>query len=348
MSRSGPDRADRVDRAEPPAPVAEGRYAFLTAPRWVRLITTMVLVSLVCVLLGTWQWGRYQDRSAQAAQVDAVHDAEPVPLGQALARPVVDAGSQWRPVVLTGRYVGDPVLLRNRPVEGTAAVHVVAPFLADVDGEELLVVVDRGWLPTADADVAPASPDGTVELVARLRLPETAQDRAAAEGQVYSLDPTTVLAAAGSPPEAVGVEPLEGYVVAAEERPAGEVTLGSYPRPAFNYGMNLSYTIQWALFALGALAAPVVLARREAAERSGHGPVRTVGRAELEEDLEVLTALRRPALPPGRPVDGGPAAPRVIDAPAARVIDAPATSAVDPAGTDTDGQTAPRAGRHGR
>ncbi|RPF28041.1 SURF1 family protein [Georgenia muralis] len=324
------------------------RYAFLTAPRWVRLITTMVLVSLVCVLLGAWQWSRYQDRSAQAAQVDAVHDAEPVPLGQALGRPVVDAGSQWRPVVLTGRYVGEPVLLRNRPVEGTAAVHVVAPFLADVDGEGLLVVVDRGWLPTAEAGSAPASPEGTVELVARLRLAETPQDRVAADGQVYSLDPPTVLAAAGSPPEAVGAEPLEGYVVAAEERPAADVTLGSYARPTFNYGMNLSYTIQWGLFALGALAAPVVLARREAAERSGYGPVRTGGRAEHEEDLEVLAGLRRQAaLPPGRPADGRPAG-RVIDAPVTTAVDAPVTAAIDaPAGTDTDGRTAPRAGRHG-
>ena len=48
-------------------------------------------------------------------------------------------------MTLNGEYLPDSdVLLRNRPVDGTPAYHVVAPFREDSAGAVLLV--DRGWV----------------------------------------------------------------------------------------------------------------------------------------------------------------------------------------------------------
>lgn len=293
-----------------------GRYAFLATPRWLGLIAVMVAVSVACVLLGRWQWSRFEERSADSRQVDAVYDADPVPLAQALPSPTVRDGDEWTPVELTGRYVeGATVVLRNRPVDGDAAAHLVSPFVAsDRGGDSLVVVVDRGWLPAARAQELagdlPAPPSGEVRLTGRLRLAEEPTDRARPTGQVYTLAAEDVLdssAEVTDVSEVIGLPVLDGYVLAAAEAPAPSEPLGGYTRPSFNYGLNLSYTIQWGLFAVAALGAVVVLARREAADRSGRGPVRTLSRAEFEEDLEVYQQLRAtPALPGGPGVRQGP------------------------------------------
>lgn len=270
------------------------RYAFLTSGRWLGLIAAMVVVSVVCALLGVWQWGRYEVRAAQAAQVDAVYDAAPVPLTDALdGRPVVGADAEWRPVTLTGRYAEDStVLLRNRPVDGTAAVHVVAPFLAELPaGGRLVVVVDRGWTGAAAAEAGdvPAPPDGDVALVGRLRMPEARGDRTAPAGQVYTLDAGEVLGSGGVA-GIDGLPVLDGYVAAVSEQPPAE-PLGGFGRPDSRYGVNLSYAFQWWFFSAGALVALVVLARREAAEESGTQAPRRRRTAEMEEDAVVDAQL---------------------------------------------------------
>ncbi|TRW45729.1 SURF1 family protein [Georgenia yuyongxinii] len=299
-----------------------GRYAFLTNPRWLGLIALMAAVSLACVFLGRWQWTRFEERSADSRQVNAVYDAAPEPLMEALptltVRPAtltVRPADEWRPVELTGHYVDDAtVVLRNRPVDGNAAAHLVTPFVASGrGGNDLVVVVDRGWIPADRADELgadlPAPPSGEVRLTGRLRLAEDPAGRARPTGQMYTLAPEEVLASAAEVTdltEVAGLPVLDGHVLAAKESPAPSEPLGGYARPAFNYGMNLSYTIQWGLFSVAALAAVVVLARREAADRSGRGPVRTLSRAEFEEDLEVYQQLRATtALPGGSGGSGG-------------------------------------------
>lgn len=274
---------------------ATSRYAFLATGRWLGLIAAMVVVSVVCALLGVWQWGRYEVRAAQATQVDDVYDAAPVPLVDALGgAPVVDAGNEWQPVTLTGRYAGGAtVLLRNRPVDGTPAVHVLAPFLAELPaGGSLVVVVDRGWTGAGAAEsdgAVPAPPDGEVTLTARLRAPEQPVDRTAPVRQVYTLDPAGVLGSAGI--DVAGLPVLGGYVAAVAEEPAAQVTLGGYARPQSRYGVNMSYAFQWWFFSAGALAALVILARREAADNAGTRVPRPRRAAEAEEDALVDAQL---------------------------------------------------------
>jgi len=315
-----------------------GRYEFLRTRRWVGLIALLVAASVACVLLGHWQWGRYVERHAEAEQVNAVYDAQPLPLEEALSSSgrTVGPGDEWQPVRLRGHYVeGGTVLLRNRPVDGTPAVHVVAPFVTEGDGGEMLVVVDRGWVPAEVADSGghvPQPPAGEVTVTARLRQAEDPHDRVPPSGQLYTLDPGQVLDAVNGVTDlgpAAGLPVLDGYVTASAEDPAPAVAVGGYDRPTSKHVMNISYAFQWWIFAAGFLLALVVLARREAAERSGHGPVRRYSRADFDEDLEVETQLRahaaltagrgEAALGPGTPAVGDPydervGTPRVIEA----------------------------------
>lgn len=293
-----------------------GRYAFLRARRWVGLIAVMVAASVACALLGVWQWDRYVERHAEAEQVSAVYDAEPLPLEEALGAPAgtVEPDDEWQPVQLRGRYVDNgSVLLRNRPVDGTPAVHVVTPFVAETGGGDVLVVVDRGWVPAEVADSGgdvPRPPAGEVTLTARLRVAEDPHERVPPAGQVYTLDPGQVLDAVGGVTDlapVAGLPVLDGYVDAAAEDPAPAEPVGGYGRPSSKHAMNISYAFQWWVFSAGMLVALVVLARREAAERSGHGPVRRLTRAEFDEDLEIYTQLRaRAGLPAGSGGGTGP------------------------------------------
>ncbi|NLE70750.1 MAG: SURF1 family protein [Actinomycetales bacterium] len=271
------------------------------------VVGVAVLVAAGCVLAGRWQWTRHADRSAEVARVAAHYDAAPVPAEDLLApdgSEAVDvADLAWRPVTLVGRYVGT-ALLRNRPTSGTPAVHALG--LLEVEGGRLdgaVVVLDRGWLPAAEADGAdargPAPPSGTVTVVARLRPAEQPSGRDAPAGQVQRIVPDEVAAAAGTDGHVLGGV----YGAVATEDGAPPAGVQPLPRPEADLGPHLSYAFQWWVFAAGALVGAVVLLRRDAAEaRPGtSGSGRTSGprrrRAPTAEDEEdaLLDAAERDA-----------------------------------------------------
>ncbi|MFC7406918.1 SURF1 family protein [Georgenia alba] len=280
-----------------------GRLGFLRTPRWLGLGAAALAFAALCVLLGLWQWSRFEDELAQARQVEAAFDAPAAPLPDVLGTdPMVRPQDEWRRVQVTGRYVPDAtLLLRNRPEDGTPAAHLVTPFVADTPQGPLVVVVDRGWLPTetVDAGAVPQAPRAGIALTARLRQAEEPIDRDPPPGQVYTLDPDGVLAAAGVPDLGADAVVLEGYVAATRELPApggqfeAAEPLGGYDRPESRWGVNLSYAIQWWLFAVGAPVALVVLARREAAEGEPAPSGRRRPSAEEEEDALIDAQLRR-------------------------------------------------------
>jgi cytochrome oxidase assembly protein ShyY1 len=275
------------------------------------LVAVGLAVAVVCTFLGRWQWHRHVTRDALIATVEANWAAPTAPLASLVpaadAEPV--AGDEWRSVTMTGEYLPEStVLLRNRPVNGTPAYHVLVPFRTE---SSALLVVDRGWVPLgADgqttADV-PAPPSGTVTLVGRLRLPEAPSDRSAPAGQVQSVDVDQVLAAGGA---AVAPPAYRWYVGLSAETPAPATALGALPEPSTDPGPHLSYAVQWWVFAAGGLVAFCWLARREllddakarAAQRrraavtagwaSSAPPQRRRGRDELAEDALIDAQLR--------------------------------------------------------
>lgn len=253
-----------------------GRYRFLRTRHWLGVIAIGIGVSLACTALGLWQWNRHTERARAAATVAANYDAEPVPLTTLLTGPGASLSEDdiWRPVTAGGTYVGGTVLLRNRPVAGSPALHVLAPLVVSTaDGGQAVLVVDRGWVPAGTEEApgeVPAPPAGQVSVVARLRAPEPAVGRRAPDGQVYTVEPTSVVAASAIPEDVRRLPVLASYAVLAEEDPAPDVATAPLPRPDTDLGTHLSYTFQWWVFAIGALVGVGVLARREAHREAPH------------------------------------------------------------------------------
>ena len=281
----------------------------------VRRAAVLVLVALAvattCTLLGRWQWNKHVTRDALIATVEANWAAPPVPLASLVGAPGDEptASGEWRSVSLTGHYLsGSAVLLRNRPVNGQPAYHVLVPFQADGGG---VLVVDRGWVPVGNdaqrgTDV-PTPPAGTVDLVARLRLPEPPSSRSAPPGQVQNFSPTQVLAAGSVPP---GTPAYRWYAGLVSEPPAPATPLQTLATPSTDPGPYLSYAVQWWVFALGALAAFGWMARREIVDDLAAGaPVAVrAARAGADDDESALAPVAAATSVPERPAASTPRA----------------------------------------
>ena len=140
------------------------------ARRATGLVVVALVVAVACTFLGRWQWNRHVWRDHAIAVVQANERAAPVPLDQIL--PTTDTplptDDVWRQVEVVGHYEPDAtVLLRNRPVDGNAAYHVLVPFVvedasagtaAEPTQAGSVLVVDRGWVPTGETSAAVVDP----------------------------------------------------------------------------------------------------------------------------------------------------------------------------------------------
>ena len=245
-------------------------YRFLLSGRWLGLFVLALVVAVACVLLGSWQWHRREDRLARNAEVVENYDRDAVGLEDALPDPTrFPSGATWTPVLVEGEYVADAtVLVRNRTRDGRPGYQVLVPLRSD-DGAVL--VVDRGFVTIGETgerpDDVPAAPEGEVTVVARLREPEPADGRGAPAGQAQRINPAALasdLADASGGRFAAADVVTGAYGDVAAEDPAPATSPLREPRPALDEGPHLSYALQWVVFAIGALVGFVVLARRTA------------------------------------------------------------------------------------
>lgn len=241
-----------------------------TRRQWVTLGLAAVLLAALCVLAAFWQWHRYTDRQEQIDLVEANYTAEPVPLEELVAGPgaTLAPADVWRPAVVVGEYVPEQtVLLRNRPVNGTPGFHLLVPLRTDLGGEDVVIVVDRGFVPLgADASEAASVPDppaGEVTVTVTLRADEPADGRDAEAGTVARINTEQVLAATGTDAPTSDGGTVGAYGQVRDEEPAAAQALVPAPRPDTDPGSHLSYAFQWAIFALGAVGGFVLLWRRE-------------------------------------------------------------------------------------
>lgn len=256
------------------------------ARRAAGLVVLAVVLAVTCSLLGRWQWNRHTARDAVIAQIESSYAADDVPLADLLAGPAatLPGDDVWRPVTVVGHYAASSTaLLRNRPINGQAGFHVLVPFVvtgpADpttattvdpasipASGERpAVLVVDRGWVPTGESsdrpDAVPAPPDGTIEIVVRLRADEPVSARDAPSGEVQAISVDQVLAAGGIDPGTVDAYAAYGALATEQSRVPDDV--GILPKPSIDPGSHLSYAFQWWTFALGSLIGFAILARRE-------------------------------------------------------------------------------------
>jgi surfeit locus 1 family protein len=229
---------------------------------WIALLAVVVMAS-VCVRLGFWQLARWREKQAlNARQRAALAEAPlraPWPRSQEVAGRVVE---------VRGRFDETrQVLLSGRARKGAPGVEVVTPLLMG-DGAPA-VLIDRGWLYSADA--ATARPQDYREpglrVVRGLAEPLTsgAGRRSRADTALRELRAQGISLYSARRLDAHALEQRWPYVLSPfmiRQLPGPGVPAQparAEPR-RYDETMHLSYAVQWFLFAAILTGGSAVLA----------------------------------------------------------------------------------------
>ncbi|MGN6523795.1 MAG: SURF1 family cytochrome oxidase biogenesis protein [Actinomycetes bacterium] len=279
----------------------------LRTRRWVGLTALAVFIAAACVLLGRWQLSRFDYRSEYNRLVDRNSSSAPVDVTRLLAGRPSDADLtsrvEFRQVVARGTYVaGAQLVVRQRTYadSGSQGFEVLTPLRTDT----AVVLVDRGWVPAGSDPLAtpqvPAPPAGSVEVRGLLRDSEHSGQGGAdpfahlPDGQVSRIDTAAIARHTGLPL-------LPGYVQLASQVPPVSSGIQLLPSSVNhqNAALNLAYTVQWWVFAVVALGALVVFARREVKDAGGE-----TGGNEMAPRNERATREAGPRRPQRQPAGG--------------------------------------------
>jgi cytochrome oxidase assembly protein ShyY1 len=247
--------------------------ATLRQPRYVALSVTMVVVALGCIAAGTWQIARFEQKVHENDALRANAHAPAAAVGRVLplvgtAAPSADA-VRFRAVSATGRFDASAQrFVRLRSVGGREGFYVLTPLRTPA----AVLLVVRGFVAQQPDGDPPASvtapPAGSVTVRGRAQTGESGADEPAGipAGQLRTINPTDQAGRLGSPV-------YDGYLTLDAGAP-GTRGLTAIPAPSLSNPaggavepQHFAYIIQWYLFALLALAAPVVMARAEQRER---------------------------------------------------------------------------------
>lgn len=238
-----------------------------------------LLVAAVCVRLGIWQLDRLDQRRERNAAVAERMQASPRPL----LGPVADTtGLLYRRVAVSGELDhARSVVLRGRSYRGSPGVHLITPLrLARGRG---VVLVNRGWLPSADAatvDLAPYAEPVTIELTG-LATPFPVDSESSSSPDAVALDVSDGGSAvlqrldAGALRRLLPYPILDVYVQALPDDEAAAELPARLEPPDLDEGPHLGYAVQWFGFAAVALFGwGIVAIRRGTAEQreEGDGP----------------------------------------------------------------------------
>jgi cytochrome oxidase assembly protein ShyY1 len=231
--------------------------------RWLLATLAALVFAAACWVLGSWQWGRYEDKLTKVTAIETNYDAPPAPIDTVFRGGALPPEAQWTRVTVTGTYVADTdLLVRNRTLNNVVGFEVLTPLQTDSG----VLLVDRGWVPNAaTAVVSPevdAPPSGPVEVTGWLRTGEPSLGRdlpadqlasvsiADARGKVSQLGATDVYVVLGaqSPPTVAAGHPLTVL-----------------PRPEEDLGPHQAYAIQWWLTMPGGLIFVIWAMRRRLA-----------------------------------------------------------------------------------
>jgi surfeit locus 1 family protein len=228
----------------------------------------------LCVRLGFWQLDRLQQRKARNHALEL-----------ALRMPVLDYDSGAAAAIdrqpelfinrrmrATGAYdPGGQVVLRGRANDSNPGVHLVTPLV--VPGVRQALLVNRGWVPSADAatvDTRPFAEPGTRTVTGILQeiprgtagagQPATTQVNGAPVVTYRRLDIAALKRLQRRPFVRLYLQQLPGPD-SASARPPIRIAL-----PPRDNGPHLSYAVQWFSFAIiGVVGLAIVLLRQRRA-----------------------------------------------------------------------------------
>jgi surfeit locus 1 family protein len=206
-----------------------------------------LVAAALCVRLGFWQLSRLHQRRARNEVVRAALARPPLELAGKLATDSV----RDRRVHARGIYDFDHQRLwRPRSFDDMPGVDLVTP-LKLADGSAVLV--DRGWVPSADAyhvdERVYREPDSADFVGLALDAPRSRGD----------VDPATLRDSLPYPLSSFVVQQLPGGPVAAPV-----TSPRRWPAPELTDGPHLSYVIQWFSFAVIIVVGSVALFRKTA------------------------------------------------------------------------------------
>jgi surfeit locus 1 family protein len=224
-------------------------FSALFTRRWWWATLLVIAMMIVLARLGIWQLDRLQQRRASNAELIASLAADPMDLNST-ELPAEIEPLRNRKVEASGHFdLGEQLILLVQNWEGYAGVHLITPLVLE-DGQTA-VLVDRGWIPDAEADPAgiaqydingPTSVDGVIatsEIISRNKdaAPGAPQDK------WYRVD-------VGAIQQQMPYELLPFYVIQA---PDGNEQLPyrALPEIDLSDGPHLSYAIQWFIFSIG-------------------------------------------------------------------------------------------------
>lgn len=211
---------------------------------WPALAAT-VMAALLLVALGVWQLQRLAWKNGVLAQIEARSAGAPVPIPPEAAWPGLRPEDyEYRHVTAAGTYLGrDALVYRgagpNAPAGEGPGFLVVTPLALDDGG---IVLVNRGFAPSAQAEAARAKPAGRVAVAGLMRGPEPRNLFTPADqpdkGVWFTRDPASIAAGLGLP----GVAPFTIDVDARPER-------SGWPRPGATQlaiaNNHLAYALTW-------------------------------------------------------------------------------------------------------
>ncbi|MCI0432078.1 MAG: SURF1 family protein [Gemmatimonadetes bacterium] len=233
----------------------------------------------VCVRLGFWQLDRLAERRERNAQLADRLEAPPIALE---AVPSDTTGWLNRRVTLSGTYDETHTMVyAGRLLGGVPGVHVIAPLV--LEGSGARVLVNRGWLPAADAatpDTSLARSAGPVRATGVVvpfpggvsHAPRNgAAGHATVSGEFrmtwFTIDTAAIRAQF---PYALG-----GIAIQLLPEPASGPWPARLPAPRLDQGPHLGYAIQWFSFAVIAIVGWSVLVMKSR--------VRTLAAARRDE-----------------------------------------------------------------
>lgn len=206
------------------------------------------------VSLGEWQLGKARAKEAAQARLDAGQRAAPTTIG---ATPLADpAALHLQPVRVRGRYdAAGQILIDNRVLHGRAGFHVLTPLVIEGAGEDMRILVNRGWIaapPTHAARLVVPVPADPVELTGTGLVPPA---------RTFALAPDTAPAGGDAVWQnldlghyrAASLHALQPLVILLAPEAAGGLRR-DWPRPDDRHERHRAYAYQWFGFAAASIA----------------------------------------------------------------------------------------------
>ena len=218
---------------------------FLFSPRWIVFHIVVLLAVVGMVMAVFWQLDRLDQRKTSNEGIEQRSSQPAVGLDEILLPGVDPDDVANRPVVVSGTFLPDQIVLFNRSQNGRAVDNVITPLVLD-DGRTVLV--NRGAI--AVGDTPPPPPAVEVRVLGRIRPSDVRSRGGLTDTEQETVSEVRRVDIAQIAPQLPG-EVVPIYVELIATQP--EVTIADPEpllAPQLSEGNHLSYAVQWFIFAL--------------------------------------------------------------------------------------------------